>query len=217
MTRSPGSIPAFTPEGSSAYDRRKFLELGGFDALFHPFYLEDTDLGMQAWKRGWKVFYQPRSVVWHEHRGTIGRTHKPDYINTVVQKNFLLFLWKNLHGSGKLVHHFARSFADALLTYLGGPSPERTSCPAIWRAFRQLPGVARCRWRSRSSPSLEIRKLSGVRWALTSTITLELIRRAPGHSPFFSCHPTPFARPFTAAASSCTARRARSLPVAVCT
>lgn len=136
--------------GSSAYDRRKFLELGGFDALFHPFYLEDTDLGMQAWKRGWKVFYQPRSVVWHEHRGTIGRTHKPDYINTVVQKNFLLFLWKNLHGSGKLVHHFARSFADALLTYLGGPSPERTSCPAIWRAFRQLPGVARSRWRSRS-------------------------------------------------------------------
>jgi GT2 family glycosyltransferase len=31
--------------GSSAYDRRKFLELGGFDPLLHPFYLEDTDLG----------------------------------------------------------------------------------------------------------------------------------------------------------------------------
>ena len=26
-----------------------------------------------AWKRGWKVIYQPRSVVYHEHRGTIGR------------------------------------------------------------------------------------------------------------------------------------------------
>jgi GT2 family glycosyltransferase len=135
--------------GSSAYDRGKFLELGGFDPIFHPFYLEDTDLGMQAWKRGWKVLYQPRSVVWHEHRGTIGRTHRPDYINTIVQKNLLLFLWKNIHESRRLLHHFARSFADAFLTYLAGPSPERTSCLAIWRAFRQLPSALSSRWRAR--------------------------------------------------------------------
>ena len=45
--------------GSCAFDRRKFLELGGFDELLAPFYLEDTDLGYLAWKRGWKVLYQP--------------------------------------------------------------------------------------------------------------------------------------------------------------
>ena len=59
--------------GSCAFDREKFLELGGFDPLLAPFYLEDTDLGYMAWKRGWKVLYQPRSVVYHEHRGTIGK------------------------------------------------------------------------------------------------------------------------------------------------
>src|SRR6185295_3297405 len=59
--------------GSSAFDRRKFLELGGFDELLQPFYLEDTDLGYMAWKRGSKVLYQPASVVFHEHRGTIGK------------------------------------------------------------------------------------------------------------------------------------------------
>ena len=59
--------------GSCAFDRAKFLELGGFDELLRPFYLEDTDLGYLAWKRGWKVLYQPRSVVFHEHRGTIGK------------------------------------------------------------------------------------------------------------------------------------------------
>ena len=36
--------------GSCAFDRRKFLELGGFDELLRPFYLEDTDLGYLAWK-----------------------------------------------------------------------------------------------------------------------------------------------------------------------
>ena len=60
--------------GSCAFDRRKFLAIGGFDALLAPFYLEDTDVGYLAWKRGWKVLYQPRSVVYHEHRGTIGKT-----------------------------------------------------------------------------------------------------------------------------------------------
>ncbi|MGH9648754.1 MAG: glycosyltransferase family 2 protein, partial [Bryobacteraceae bacterium] len=58
--------------GSCAFDRKKFLELGGFDELLNPFYLEDTDLGYLAWKRAWKVLYQPASVVYHEHRGTIG-------------------------------------------------------------------------------------------------------------------------------------------------
>ncbi|MES1257634.1 MAG: glycosyltransferase family 2 protein, partial [Acidobacteriota bacterium] len=60
--------------GSCAFDRAKFLSLGGFDELLAPFYLEDTDLGYLAWKRGWKVLYQPTSVVHHEHRGTIGKT-----------------------------------------------------------------------------------------------------------------------------------------------
>ena len=64
--------------GSCAFDRNKFLELGGFDPLLRPFYLEDTDLGMMAWKRGWKVLYQPKSIVFHEHRGTIGKKFAPE-------------------------------------------------------------------------------------------------------------------------------------------
>src|SRR6185312_8236601 len=68
--------------GSCAFDRRKFFELGGFDHLFAPFYLEDTGLGFRAWKRGWRVLYQPASVVHHEHRGTIGRKFCAGYIES---------------------------------------------------------------------------------------------------------------------------------------
>ena len=45
---------AYGGGGSCAFDLRKFWELGGFDELLAPFYLEDTDLGYLAWKRGWK-------------------------------------------------------------------------------------------------------------------------------------------------------------------
>ncbi len=88
---------AYPGGGSSAFDRAKFLELGGFDSLFHPFYYEDTDLGFRAWKRGWKVLYEPRSIVHHEHRGTIGKKFSPDYIEKVVRGNSLLYCWKNIH------------------------------------------------------------------------------------------------------------------------
>ena len=78
MRLSVPSIRVFTGGGSSAFDRRKFLELGGFDHLYRPFYYEDTDLGFMAWKRGWKVLYEPGSIVFHEHRGTIGKKFSPE-------------------------------------------------------------------------------------------------------------------------------------------
>ncbi|MBI3209356.1 MAG: glycosyltransferase [Candidatus Solibacter usitatus] len=144
-------FPCFYPGGgSSAFDRRKFLELGGFDHLLRPFYLEDTDLGMQAWKRGWKVYYQPRSLVWHEHRGTIGKTFSREYIDSIIQKNFLLFLWKNTHSPQRIFSHFMRTAADAIITWIAGPSPERTSLGAILRAFPQLPAALQARWKARS-------------------------------------------------------------------
>ncbi|MEP6963368.1 MAG: glycosyltransferase, partial [Acidobacteriota bacterium] len=106
--------------GSCAFDRRKFLELGGFDPLYHPFYLEDTDLGYLAWKRGWKVLYQPRSVVYHEHRGTIGKKFSPEYIEGVLRRNFILFTWKNVHSWRMLASHFFFTWAGAMIYWVAG-------------------------------------------------------------------------------------------------
>jgi GT2 family glycosyltransferase len=135
--------------GSCAFDRRKFLELGGFDPLLAPFYLEDTDLGYMAWKRGWRVLYQPRSIVYHEHRGTIGKHFRSEQIQAVYKKNFVLFCWKNIHEWRRLVSHFLFAAGDALLSALFGDSMERGNARGIWRAFRQLPGAVGSRWRAR--------------------------------------------------------------------
>jgi GT2 family glycosyltransferase/glycosyltransferase involved in cell wall biosynthesis len=135
--------------GSCAFDRRKFLELGGFDELLAPFYLEDTDLGFMAWKRGWKVLYQPASVVWHEHRGTIGKKFDNETIERVLQKNFLLFTWKDIHGWKRLAEHFPFVMAQAVITGWSGTAPGRASAGGILRAFRQLPGTVKSRWRAR--------------------------------------------------------------------
>jgi GT2 family glycosyltransferase/glycosyltransferase involved in cell wall biosynthesis len=130
---------AYGGGGSCAFDRRKFLSLGGFDELFAPFYLEDTDLGYLAWKRGWKSMYQPASVVYHEHRGTIGKTFSDAYIQSVLKKNFLLFTWKNIHEWRRLLEHFAFSWSSAAVSWLFGDSPERSSFSGIARATFHLP------------------------------------------------------------------------------
>ncbi len=135
--------------GSCAFDREKFLELGGFDPLLHPFYLEDTDLGYLAWKRGWKVLYQPRSVVYHEHRGTIGKRFRESQIQAALKKNFVLFCWKNIHEWPRLASHFFFTWAGAVLTVLFGEVPLRPTLGALARAFLQLPQAMGSRWRAR--------------------------------------------------------------------
>jgi O-antigen biosynthesis protein len=140
---------AYGGGGSCAFDRRKFLELGGFDELLAPFYMEDTDVGYLAWKRGWKVLYQPRSVVYHEHRGTIGKKFSAAQIDLVLKKNFALFSWKNIHEWPRLVSHFFFSYAGAVVTVLFGDSGERANFAGLWRAFRQLPEAMRSRARAR--------------------------------------------------------------------
>lgn len=103
-----GSIPSFTfraSGGHSAFDRKKFLELGCFDELYSPFYGEDEDICYRAWKRGWKVIYEPRSIVYHFHQKTIGKVFSKNYIEIVFRRNKFLFMWKNITDKGLLLQH----------------------------------------------------------------------------------------------------------------
>jgi GT2 family glycosyltransferase len=54
--------------------RALWEEMGGFDEHFLPAYCEDSDLAFRVRAAGWKVLYQPRSVVIHHE----GITHGTD-------------------------------------------------------------------------------------------------------------------------------------------
>jgi glycosyltransferase involved in cell wall biosynthesis len=93
--------------------------------------------------------------VHHEHRGTIGKRFTADYIQSVMQKNFLLFTWKNLHSWSRLTSHLFFSFAASVMTAWSGYSPTRTSAPGILRAFLQLPGTLGSRWKARRLAAID--------------------------------------------------------------
>jgi O-antigen biosynthesis protein len=59
--------------GASLLVRRDlFEELGGFDLRFQPIYYEETDLCFLLASRGFRVLYEPRSVVRHFEGATEG-------------------------------------------------------------------------------------------------------------------------------------------------
>ena len=135
--------------GSTAYDRRKFLELGGFDELLRPFYMEDVDVSYLAWKRGWKVLYAGESIVYHEHRGTIGKHFSQGDIQRIVHQNHLLFLWKNIHEARRLLGHMLWTWLAMLAYTIAGPGPMRPSPRAFLAAAGRTLGACRSRLRAR--------------------------------------------------------------------
>jgi GT2 family glycosyltransferase len=85
----------FASGGFMAVDRRKFVELGGFNRLYYPAYCEDLDLGFRAWRRGWKSIYEPKSIVYHRETASWNESpiSSPSRLNL---RNSLLFQWSSL-------------------------------------------------------------------------------------------------------------------------
>ncbi len=65
-------LPTMFLSGANALVRREYLnELGGFCELFNPYYSEDVDLGIRAWRSGWKLYFQPLAICYHAQSSTI--------------------------------------------------------------------------------------------------------------------------------------------------
>jgi GT2 family glycosyltransferase/glycosyltransferase involved in cell wall biosynthesis len=91
--------------GSSAFDRKRFLLLGGFSRVYSPAYVEDADLSFHAWKAGWEVLLAPDSVVYHKHRASTARRFSQLEVQCLIHRNQLFFIWKNIQSWRLLVSH----------------------------------------------------------------------------------------------------------------
>ncbi len=138
--------------GFSAFDREKFLALGGFDDLYYPFYWEDVDLCYRAWKRGWWVLYEPQSIAYHKSHATIDKTYNKEYVAMLHVRNRLLFTWKNLTDPEMLIEH-----AQALNTYFNqAPEPFKQ---AVYEALKRIYDVLQKRSEANEGEKLSDREV----------------------------------------------------------
>jgi GT2 family glycosyltransferase len=133
----------FVSAGHSAYDKSRFLELGGFDPLYRPYYWEDADICYRAWKMGWVSLYEPKSVVVHRHGSTIGR-HDAGYVQKTHWRNRFLFTWKNLGAAALWARHLLYlPFLIILMPLFGKAAYTR----GFFSALPRIPEINRKRGR----------------------------------------------------------------------
>ena len=158
----------FAGGGASAYDRGRFLQLGGFDeAVFSPVYIEDVDLGYRAWRRGWPSVLAPASRVHHKHRGTTRRRWSEATIHSFFVKNLAALVWKNVSSWRLLLPHLAG--LTILPTRILAEIGPAAAFAAVRGLYRQVPAVLRARLREnkieRPLSDREVFKLSRSRAA----------------------------------------------------
>lgn len=151
----------------AVYDREKFVALGGFDEIYWPFFWEDKDLSYVAWKRGFRVLVEPRSLMCHRHHATIAVNPQNEAVDLC---NAHLFFWKNITDPWLMAKHIAWLAFLIPWRALRGQGPYLRG---VCSAFRKLPQTLKRR--------REMKPL----WTRTDAEVWALIR-GNGASPSFS-------------------------------
>lgn len=91
--------------GSGAFRKSIWNELKGMDTMFAPAYQEDRDISYRAMKRGYKVLFEPNSVVIHHHETTNKQELGASKMLVTSFKNQFLFIWKNITSTKLILKH----------------------------------------------------------------------------------------------------------------
>lgn len=146
--------------GASLYRAEMLERIGVFDEKFFA-YLEDVDISFRAQLAGWKVFYNPRAIAYHQVGGTSSKLGSFSRYHFV--KNFYLLYGKNMPGwlYWKYLPRFTiqamRMFASAMLKG-GGLAYTR----GVTRAFLNTPHIIKERRRIQASRTVSTQYIDSI-------------------------------------------------------
>jgi len=126
------SIPTTYLSGANALvDAKKMKAMGGFDPIFSPFYAEDLDLGLRAWRLGWKCYYDHQSVCFHQVSTTTKKHCTKNRVKEIYYRNRFLVHAIHLEGVSFWMWYLHVLFLEVTPKFLIGKF-------WIWRSFRQF-------------------------------------------------------------------------------
>jgi len=110
---------AYLSGANALIDTKKLKDIGGFDEIFSPFYCEDFELGLRAWRLGWKCYYDPKSYCIHDHSSTTKNYRTRNWVKAVFFRNRLYVHAIHLSRT-RLVFWFLQiTFIDMLFMWMG--------------------------------------------------------------------------------------------------
>jgi GT2 family glycosyltransferase len=133
-----GSYLSFAAIGAfSAYAREKFLKIGGFDPLTAMY--EDIEISYRAWKRGWTVKYEPRSVAYHDASQTMKRRYRHRSLDMLSRRSRILMHWILLQDRMMFGQHIASIAGRLLASWIW------LDWPFYWAVFTGLRNIGAIR------------------------------------------------------------------------
>lgn len=128
---------AWVAGGSGAFRKSIWQKLGGMDTRFDPFYWEDIDLSYRAVRLGFRILFEPASVVIHEHeRGIIKNEYSSWQVAVIAYRNQFLFVWKHIPGPRVLLAHAVWTPIRLLQALLRGDFAMIAGY--VWAMFRMV-------------------------------------------------------------------------------
>lgn len=114
-----GLYTMYLSGANALVDRKKFLQIGGFNELFSPFYVEDYELSLRAWRLGWKCYFDYQSVCRHKVSTTIRSKNKKKAIRKIYNRNKMYLHAIHLPAEKRYIY-FIQIFFEALVKVLTG-------------------------------------------------------------------------------------------------
>lgn len=110
---------AYLSGANALIDSKKLKGIGGFDEIFSPFYCEDFELGLRAWRLGWKCYYDPKSYCIHDHSSTTKNYRTRNWVKAIFFRNRHFVHAIHLSRT-RLVFWFLQiTFIDMLFMWIG--------------------------------------------------------------------------------------------------
>lgn len=110
-------LTTYLSGANALIDRKKLLHLKGFDEIYSPFYFEDFDLGVRAWKMGWRLYYNHTSICYHRVSASTNNVNKSNSVKIIYNRNS--FVLQSIHLNGmRRITWFIQLFTITLASHI---------------------------------------------------------------------------------------------------
>ncbi|TWI99956.1 GT2 family glycosyltransferase [Mucilaginibacter frigoritolerans] len=112
-------------------DAEKLKQLGGFSEIFSPFYCEDMELSIRAWRLGWKCYYEHNSICRHQVSASTKNYETAQWVKSIYFRNRFYLHAIHLNGVALMLWYMQITLIDLIPKLLGGHT-------WIWNSYKEL-------------------------------------------------------------------------------
>jgi len=112
-------------------DAEKLKKIGGFFELFSPFYCEDMELSIRAWRLDWKCYYEHSAICRHQVSASTKNYKTTRWVKSIYYRNRFYMHALHLDGLALFAWYCQITLIDLIPKLLVGQF-------WIWRSYREL-------------------------------------------------------------------------------